>query len=239
MYLRLSPIRWFFALLCLTWLGLAQAVSAQAPAAPPPAYPAQPAPPPPQTYPPAPTYPQQAYPQQAYPQPAYPQQAYPQQAYPQQQPYPQMYQQQQVYPPPYAPPAPAPRAPSKPRLKRGMLAAGISVLAASYGISLITGAILVDTPCCERVGAMLMIPVAGPYLAAEAADDGKGLLVLLGTVQVVGTGLLIGGIVRYTKSKRAAEEQGYYAWKLPHERSLGVGLSSSPALVGPRLQLRF
>jgi hypothetical protein len=231
---RMSRIRSFFTLLCLTWLGVAQAVSAQAPAAPPaaapPAYPAQPAPAPaPQVYPQQ-AYPQQAYPQQAYPQQAYPQQAYPQQAYPQQYP-------QQVYPAPYAPPAPPP--PRKPKVKRGMLAAGISVLAASYGISLITGAILVDADCCEEVGAMMMIPIAGPYLAADAAEDGKGLLVLLGTVQVVGTGLLIGGLVRYHKSKNAAEQQGYYSWRLPHERSLGVTMSSSPALVGPRLQLRF
>jgi hypothetical protein len=58
-------------------------------------------------------------------------------------------------------------------------------------------------------------------------------------VQVVGTGLLIGGLVRYSVSKRAAEEQGYYSWKLPRERSLGLGLSASPALAGPQLKLRF
>jgi hypothetical protein len=244
MYFRRSRIFAFFALLCLTWLGPSQAARAQAPAAPPaqpaPTYPAaQPAPAPPaQAYPPPQTYPQQSYPQQqAYPQQAYPQQAYPQQAYPQQA-YPQQAYPQQAYPPRAYAPAPVPP-PRKPRVKRGMLAAGISVLAASYGVSLITGAILVDAHCCEEVGAMLMVPLAGPFLAAEAAEDGRGMLVLLGAVQIVGTGLLIGGLVRYTTSKRAAEEQGYYSWQLRHERSLGIALSASPALAGSHLKLRF
>lgn len=243
MYFLRSRILSFFALLCLTWLGLSAAAYAQAPAAPPAAPPAAAYPPAPAApapaYPPAQTYPQQTYPQQAYPQQAYPQQAYPQQTYPQQA-YPQQVYPQRAYPQQaYAPPAPVPPPPRKPRVKRGMLAAGISVLAASYGVSLITGAILVDADCCERVGAMLMIPLAGPYLAADAAEDGRGLLVLLGTVQVVGAGLLVGGLVRYTMSKRAAEEQGYYSWKLRHDRSLGLAVSASPALAGPQLKLRF
>ena len=212
------------------WLAQGRGAHAQAPAQVPQPYPA------PQ---PAQAYPQQAYPppQQQYPQ----QQAYPQQ-YPQQQAYPQQYPQQQVYPPPYAaqPYQPQqPARPRRPRVKRGMLAAGISVLSASYGIALISGAILVDAECCSEVGAMMMIPVAGPYVAASVAEDGKGLLVLLGTIEVVGLGLLIGGIVRYTSSKHAAEEQGYYSLRLPHERSLGLTLNASPASLGPQLKLRF
>jgi hypothetical protein len=235
MHEQLTRRRTSLALLCLTSLWLAAATNAQAqapaqappaqqapapaPAAPTPAYPAAQ---------PAPAYPQQAYPQQAYPQQAYPQQAYPQQAYPQQA-YPQQAYPQQAYPQP----------PRRARAKRGMLAAGIAVLSASYAVALVTGAVLIDTQCCRDVGAMMMIPVVGPYIAVGVADDVRSPLVLLGTVEVLGLGLLIGGIVRYTRSKHAAEEQGYYTWKLPQDRSLGVALSSSPALTGPQLRLRF
>ena len=120
-----------------------------------------------------------------------------------------------------------------------MMSAGIAVLSASYGVALVTGSVLLDTKCCNDVGAMMMIPVVGPFLAASVSDDVKSPLVLLGTVEMAGLALLIGGIVRYTRTKNAAEEQGYYTWKLPQDRSLGLALGASPALVGPRLNLRF
>lgn len=201
---------------------------APAPIGQPPPAPAQPAP---QVYQPPPPPPPQAYPQ--------PQQAYPQQ-YPQQQAYPQQYP-QQAYPQPYGAPyaPPPPLAPRRPRLSRGMLVAGTVVLSVSYGVALITGTALLDSRCCEDTGAALLIPVVGPFLAASTVDDGKSVLTLLGAVELIGTGLLIGGIIRYNRSKRAAEAQGYYTWQLPHGRSLSVDASTSPRMAGPQLRLAF
>jgi hypothetical protein len=195
-----------------------QAVPQQAPGQ---AYPQQPAPP-------AGAYPQQAYPQQAYPQQAYPQQAYPQQAY-------------QAYPPPpYAPaPYPAPPPRRKPRLSKGLLVAGIVTLSTSYGMSLIVGTSLIDSHCCDEVGAYMLVPVIGPYMAASKAEDAKGVLTLLGTVEVVVMGLLIGGIIRYQRSKREAEAAGFYSWSLPEGRTLSLDVAASPRLLGPRMQLSF
>lgn len=218
----------------------ASAPAAAAPVPVPAAPPAVPAPAPAQAY------PQQAYPQQAYPQ-QYPQQAYPQQAYPRgypQQPYPQQYPQQY---PAYSQPYPQtvyitqPAKPAAPRPKRTMMIAGISVLLASYGVAVITGAALLDSPCCqEDVGWALLIPVAGPYIAAGAAYDGRGLLVLLGTVQVIGVALTIGGAVQYALSKNeAAAHNAAVHVKLRGERDLSFDVATSPSLMGPTMKLRF
>ena len=197
------------------------AATAPAPAPSPPPASAEPAPPPPPTYPPQQIYPQQTYPQQAYPQ-QYPQpyQAY-QQAYP-----------QTVY-------VTQPLRPLPPRPRRTLMIAGISVFMASYGVGVVTGAALVDSKCCEDVGWSLLIPVAGPYIAAGIADEGKGLLVLLGTVQVIGLGLTIGGAVQYALSKKAAARTSALELKLPEGRALSFDVSSSPRLAGPTMKLRF
>jgi Flp pilus assembly pilin Flp len=119
--------------------------------------------------------------------------------------------------------------------------AGLSVLLASYGVAVVTGAALVDSHCCEDVGWSLLIPVAGPYIAAGAADEGKGLLVLLGTVQVIGVGLTIGGAVQYALTKNAASKPQASALrlKLGHDRDLSFDLASSPRMTGPTMKLRF
>jgi hypothetical protein len=196
--------------------GAQSSAFAQAPAAPPPPA-AQPAP----------TAPPQAYPQQ-YPQQVYPQQTYPQQAYPQYQAYPQTVYVAQ---------------PIKPQLrpKRSLMIAGLSVLVASYGVAVVTGAALVDSHCCEDVGWSLLIPVAGPYIAAGVADEGKGLLVLLGTVQVIGLGLTIGGAVQYALTKNAANKAQTSALrlKLDHGRDLSFDMATSPRMMGPAMKLRF
>jgi hypothetical protein len=195
------------------------------------------APAPAQPYPQQP-YPQQAYPQQAYPQQAYPQQAYPQQVYPQQYPqqyraYPQQYPQTVYITQPVKPPAPRPR--------RTMMIAGISVLLASYGVAVITGAALLDAPCCkENVGWALLIPVAGPYIAAGAADEGSGILVLLGTVQVIGVGLTIGGAVQYALTKNeAAKQNSALNLQLRGKRDLSFDVATNPRMMGPTMKLRF
>jgi len=193
---------------------------AQAPSAPAAPVAAQPAPPPPP----------QAYPQQ-YPQyQTYPQQ-YPQQ-YPQYQTYPQQYPQTAYVPQPK---------PRKTGPRRSLLIAGASVLLASYGVAVITGAALVDGDCrtCEDVGWSLLIPVAGPYMAAGVADKGKGLLVLLGTVQVVGVGLLIGGGIQYAMTKNTAAQSSALRVKLPRGRDMSFDVATGPRLMGPTMKLRF
>ena len=171
---------------------------------------------------------------------AYPQQAYPQQAYPQiypPQPYPQQYR---GYPQPYPPVVyvTQPARPATPQPRRTLMIAGVSVLLASYGVAVISGAALVDSDCCEDVGWALLIPVAGPYIAAGVADDGKGLLVLLGTIQVVGLGLTVGGAVQYALTKNAARTSGL-SFKLPRGGDLSLDMSASPRLLGPAMRVRF
>lgn len=197
---------------------------AQTRGAPPPPLPAAPPPP---------SY-QQQYPQQY--QQTYPQQY--QQTYPQQYPYYQTYPQQYPHAA-YVPQRVKPRAPGP---RRSLMIAGASVLLASYGVAVVTGAALVDGDCrtCEDVGWSLLIPVAGPYIAAGVADKGKGLLVLLGTVQVIGVGLLVGGGIQYAMTKRAAQQQSSaLSLKLPRGGDVSFDVATSPRLMGPTMKLRF
>ncbi|HEX6244600.1 MAG TPA: hypothetical protein VFZ61_26965 [Polyangiales bacterium] len=214
-------------------------------APPPQAYPPQAAPPPQPVAPPPQAYPQQ----QVYPQA----QPYPQQAYPQQ------YGQPQPYPPPvyaqpvYAGPPPAvyvtkpARPPRPPRAKKGLLIGGMVTLTVSYAIGLVSGAILVDTACCEEVGWDLFIPVAGPFMGLNEVENGKGALVMLGVIQLAGLGLTLGGIVQTVISSnriaagmgaQRAEERGL-ALKLREGRSMAFDVGTTPLLTGPTMKLRF
>ncbi len=220
--MSLSKLRVTPFLLCLFFAlsaGAHSLAEAQAPAAPPPP-PTAPAAPPPAGY-------QQQYPSQY-------QQTYPQQQYPYYQSYPQQQYPQTVYVPQQA-------KPRKPGPRRSLMIAGGSVLAASYGVAVVTGAALVDGDCrtCEDVGWSLLIPVAGPYIAAGVADKGKGLLVLLGTVQVIGVGLLVGGGIQYAMTKNAPKESAALSLKLPHGRDMSFDVATSPRLMGPTMKLRF
>lgn len=239
--ITLSPIRaTVFALsLAVSLFASQQPVAAQGAPQP---YPAQPAPeqaaPPPAMAPP----PQQ--PPLAAPPPPPP-------AYGQQQP---AYGQQQ---PAYGQPAPytlspAPRAPRPPK---GMMITGASIFGGSYLVSAIIGVAVLDASesgfdddengeydsgCdnCGKVGGLLLVPVLGPFLAMGPAEGGNGALALLGIVQTVGFGLMVGGIVRYKNAKRRYEEGGY-AFDLSHGRSLSLDVGTTPAMLGPRMKLRF
>jgi hypothetical protein len=139
--------------------------------------------------------------------------------------------------------APQQLPPRRPRLRKGVRIAGTSVFGASYLISAITGAVLLDlnAPCsdCKDVGAMLLIPLVGPFLAVPRSDGGDGGLVVLGIVQIAGAGLMIWGIIQFLHSKRQAEQSGYYSLNLPQGRRLSFDVDASPARLGPSMQLRF
>jgi hypothetical protein len=122
---------------------------------------------------------------------------------------------------------------------------GIAVLGGSYLFATLMGSILLDDDyennCidCDEVGPLLFIPVFGPFIAMGPAVDGKGWLALLGMVELTGLGLMIGGIIKYVSSKRAAQQAGYYGWELRDGRSLSLDVGATPARVGPSLSLRF
>jgi len=237
-------------------------------AAPAQAYPAAPAPQPaPGAYPQqAPQgYPQQGYAQpsqQGYAQPPPPAQGYPQQGYagqappPPQQGYPQQgyaapaqsYAPPAGYAQPYQTPAQA-QLQYRPvrRPSRGLMIAGASILGGAYLVSIAVGSALLDEDegddydsCehCEEIAPWLFLPVAGPFVAMSKTRDGDAGLWLLGMVQVVGAGLMTGGIIKYKNSKRAADMQGF-SWNLPHDRRLTLDIATSTRFSGPRVKVAF
>jgi hypothetical protein len=241
----------------LTFAQAAPPPQAPPPAAAPPAqttYPAQPAPPPsnyqqqqPQGAPPgsfqpapSPLYPQQ---QQGYPPP---QQAYPQQQYPQQQ-YPQQQYPQQGYQPGYQQPQGRWQPPHRPRTRKGLMITGISILGGSYLLTVAIASALLDEdeydpsdyPNQDKVARWLFLPVVGPFIGMSQTDEGDWGLWFLGMLQVVGAGLMIGGIVQYKNSKRAAQMEGFTHWKLPGNRELALDMTTSARSAGPRLKLTF
>lgn len=155
-------------------------------------------------------------------------------------------------PPPLYQPAPyspqsggyRPRRPSK-----GLMITGISILGGSYLLAISVGAALLDesnddddySDCrnCRDVAPWLFLPLAGPFIAMSQTDDGDWGLWMLGMVEAVGTGLMIGGIVRFVNTKRAAEMQSFSRWQLPGRRELALDVASSPRFAGPRLRLTF
>jgi hypothetical protein len=212
------------SLTLLAVLALAASSHAQSPAAPPPAAPPPSAPPSA-----APPPPPLAY-GQPNAQPPYGQ-PYAQPGYGQ--PYAQPGYAQPGYPAPYAP---------RPRLRKGLMISGIAVLGASYLIPLFTGIVIHDVHSCDNCRPLanrLFIPLAGPFLAMGPARNGEAALAMLGTLQIVGLGMLVGGVFLYVHSKQQAREQGYYVLDLPEGRSLAFDMSASPARLGPSLRLRF
>lgn len=122
-----------------------------------------------------------------------------------------------------------------------MMITGIAILGGTYGTSALIGLALSDaTNCsdCDEVGPPLLIPVFGPFIAASQADEDGEILAMLGIAQVVGAGLMIGGIIKYKKSKARAREQGYVV-ELARGRTLAFDAATSPRLTGPRLTLTF
>jgi hypothetical protein len=132
----------------------------------------------------------------------------------------------------------------RPRVSRGLLIGGVSVLGGSYLFAAAVGALTIgydENECtdCQDVAPWLFLPLVGPFVGATRADAGAGAFVLLGAVQVAGAGLLAGGIVRFKRTKRRVEEAGFANFALPHGRRLAIDLVSSPRFSGPELTLRF
>jgi hypothetical protein len=74
----------------------------------------------------------------------------------------------------------------------------------------------------------VLIPVAGPWIAAGYSKDGAGVLALVGIVQLTGAALTVGGIVRYISDGRAAETSAAvpasYSTRPPSRTSLSFGV---------------
>jgi hypothetical protein len=119
---------------------------------------------------------------------------------------------------------------------------GIATLGGSYLFSALVGSMIMDSECssCMERGRWLFVPVLGPFVAASREPDGgKAVLTLLGAVQVAGAALMIGGIVRFKRTKRRAEEQGLANVQLPRGMWLSLDVHASPYRAGPALTLRF
>jgi hypothetical protein len=142
------------------------------------------------------------------------------------------------YPVTYAQPARRP-----PRARKGLMIGGIAALGASYLIAVITGATLVsisENACtnCNNVGNLLFIPFAGPFLGMAHTRHADAPLAILGVFQLAGAGLLAGGIVQYSMSKRRAEQE-MYGLELRGGRRLSFDVHTSPLRLGPSMHLRF
>jgi hypothetical protein len=121
---------------------------------------------------------------------------------------------------------------------------GIVTLGSTYLLNMLTGAILLDIKrdtCrnCQQVGGLMFVPGIGPLLAIEPAVHAEGWLALYGAVHAAGAVMMIAGIIKYRKSKRAAAEMGYGMWQLPQGRSLAFDVAASPYQLGPKMALRF
>jgi hypothetical protein len=103
--------------------------------------------------------------------------------------------------------------PERPSRKKGMMIAGLSTFGGAYLFTALVGVALLDqdtsssgsgVTCtnCKSVGASLLIPIFGPWVAYPDAgnDGGKGVVGLLGVAQAVGVTLSIIGIVKFVNS---------------------------------------
>jgi len=128
----------------------------------------------------------------------------------------------------------------KPKLKSGMLTTGIWITSWSYGLALIVGSTIAggEGAQAQEVGVPLMVPVVGPFIAASNASRGRGALLAMGVSELIGAALLAGGLYKYRKSRDHARAQGYRV-DLGKGKTLALDVTVSPALLGPKLDLRF
>lgn len=84
-----------------------------------------------------------------------------------------------------------------------MMIAGYSVFGISYLITAGFGALAIDTGDPE-IGRPLLIPVAGPFIAAARLDSATAGFALgfVGVMQLATLGMGIGGTVLFAKARR-------------------------------------
>ncbi|MDB4976667.1 MAG: hypothetical protein JWN48_5008 [Myxococcaceae bacterium] len=128
-----------------------------------------------------------------------------------------------------------------------MMVAGASILGGSYLLAMVIGTALIDSnndpddlDCrdCKAAGRLLFIPVVGPFIAIGEAHNGDVGLMLLGMAELVGAGLLTGGIIRYRNSKRALDARGF-SWELGQDKRLSLNMQTGASGAGPRMRIEF
>ena len=89
------------------------------------------------------------------------------------------------------------------------------------------------------MGKFLFIPLAGPFVAMpDAKFPWDYPLALLGIFQLATTGILVGSLVAYMRSKRRLEQEPY-PLLLHGQRRLAFDVHASPFNAGPSMTLRF
>lgn len=114
-----------------------------------------------------------------------------------------------VYEAPASQPGPPPAHPQPlPNRNRGLglMIAGFSVFGFSYLISAVSGTIMLDANRPE-IGQPLLIPAAGPFLAASRARTAVGGFGLgfVGVIQIAGLGMGIGGTIMFARARHQAK----------------------------------
>ena len=154
-----------------------------------------------------------------------------------------------VYSQPQAEPQPPPvYQPSKRGL--GLMITGWSLLTASYALTALSGAVVIDTCStsdtydCRKLGRSLMVPVLGPFLATSEIDTMRGRLAMVlfpGLAQVAGLSMGIAGSVLFSRSRRRGlavlNADGLRLTR--RAQNLRLANTASPYGGGLRLSYRF
>ena len=102
----------------------------------------------------------------------------------------------------------------KPKRRKGLMIAGMTIFGASYLPTAFTGAQIydwcsnnktgADRKSCRETGQLLMIPVAGPFMAINDADNATEgyFLALTGAVQTAGLLMGVIGTAQYMRDGR-------------------------------------
>ncbi len=154
---------------------------------------------------------------------------------------------------PAPPPEPTEAPPVyQPQRRRGigLMITGWSLFAASYGITALSGAALIDNCSssdgydCRKLGGSLMIPVLGPFLATSEVQTMSGRFALVffpGLAQVAGLSMGVAGTVLFARSRRryrtALNSDGLRITR--RAPNLRLGNTASPFGGGVRMTYRF
>jgi hypothetical protein len=140
---------------------------------------------------------------------------------------------------------------AEPEVSAGMMIAGGAIALNSYALSALVGLEMLSydpapySYCanCSSVGPLLLIPIVGPFAAIPSADgtDGKILCALMGSAQVTGLALGIGGIAKF-RHQREVQRQ----WRESHGARGSWGLlptvaaaeRGQPAIPGLLVEVR-